>query len=180
MQNIILICGLNGVGKSTLGKALAKELNYRFIDIEDIYFPKDNSDYLYANPRSFEEVRSVLSNMTAESGSFVLASVKGNFGEEVISRFRVVVYIEAPKEMRVRRVYNRSYSKFGKRICEGGDLYEKESAFFDLVKSREEDMVEKWLRSVSCRVIRIDGTLPVCDNIKLLMKQLHFDVVEAI
>ena len=32
----ILICGLNGVGKSTLGKALAEKLNYHFIDIENL------------------------------------------------------------------------------------------------------------------------------------------------
>ena len=42
MKNIILVCGLNGAGKSTLGKALAEALHYQFIDIEDIYFPKDN------------------------------------------------------------------------------------------------------------------------------------------
>ncbi len=28
MSNGILVCGLNGVGKSTLAKALAEELNY--------------------------------------------------------------------------------------------------------------------------------------------------------
>ncbi len=37
-KNIILVCGLNGVGKSTFAKALAKELGYRFVDIEDVYF----------------------------------------------------------------------------------------------------------------------------------------------
>lgn len=41
----------DGVGKSTFAKALAKELNYRFIDIEDVYFSKqDNPNYLYENP----------------------------------------------------------------------------------------------------------------------------------
>ena len=39
----ILICGLNGVGKSTLGKALADRLEYQFIDNEDLFFPKTDS-----------------------------------------------------------------------------------------------------------------------------------------
>lgn len=54
MKNVIIVCGLNGAGKSTLGKALAEKLNYSFIDIEDIYFPKDNPEYMYLNPRPFE------------------------------------------------------------------------------------------------------------------------------
>ena len=49
MKNVIIVCGLNGAGKSTLGKALAEKLNYQFIDIEDIYFPKDNPEYMYLN-----------------------------------------------------------------------------------------------------------------------------------
>ena len=56
MINVIIVCGLNGAGKSTLGKALAEKLNYRFIDIEDIYFPKDDPNYMYLNPRPFEEI----------------------------------------------------------------------------------------------------------------------------
>ena len=39
----IIVCGLNGVGKSTLGKALAEKLNFYFIDNEDLYFPKTDS-----------------------------------------------------------------------------------------------------------------------------------------
>lgn len=176
MKNIILVCGLNGAGKSTLGKALAEALHYQFIDIEDIYFPKDNLDYRYANPRSFEEVKSILADITSENDYFVLASVKGNFDEDLTSRYMIVIYIEAPKEMRVQRVYNRLYRKFGERMREGGDLYEKETAFLDLVKSRDEDTVEKWLMSISCSSIRVDGTLPICDNVKRIMEQLHFDV----
>ena len=36
----ILICGLNGCGKSTLGRQLAERLGCRFIDNEDLYFSK--------------------------------------------------------------------------------------------------------------------------------------------
>lgn len=38
MGNGIAIIGLNGSGKSTLGHALAKELGYYEIDVEDYYF----------------------------------------------------------------------------------------------------------------------------------------------
>ena len=161
MKNVIVVCGLNGAGKSTLGKALAEKLNYRFIDIEDIYFPKDNPEYKYLNPRPFEEVERILSNIISENNNFVLALVKGNFNKDIVSHFKCAVYIEAPKETRIKRVYQRSYNKFGERMLEGGDLYEKEKAFFDFVKSKDENTVEVWMSSISCPIIRVNGTLPI-------------------
>lgn len=56
----IIVCGLNGSGKSTLGKALARELLLEFIDIEDLYFPKTYSQYIYAFSRTREEVKNLL------------------------------------------------------------------------------------------------------------------------
>ncbi|MBO4884841.1 MAG: hypothetical protein J5602_05975, partial [Clostridia bacterium] len=35
----ILVMGLNGCGKSTVGKALAEKIGWRFMDAEDFYFP---------------------------------------------------------------------------------------------------------------------------------------------
>ncbi len=43
MSEGIAIVGLNGSGRSTLGHALAKELNYYEIDVEDYYFPEQRS-----------------------------------------------------------------------------------------------------------------------------------------
>ena len=39
----ILICGLNGTGKSTLGRMLADRMGYEFIDNEDLFFPKTDT-----------------------------------------------------------------------------------------------------------------------------------------
>ncbi|MBR3848616.1 MAG: hypothetical protein IKM21_04940, partial [Oscillospiraceae bacterium] len=36
----IQICGLNGCGKSTLGKALAERIGFYFIDNEFLYFSR--------------------------------------------------------------------------------------------------------------------------------------------
>lgn len=42
----------------------------------------------------------------------------------------------------MQRVIERSFQKFGNRIFQGGDLYEKEEIFFNFVKSRTENSVE--------------------------------------
>ena len=48
----ILLCGLNGAGKSTIGRILAERMSWQFIDNEDLYFPKEDASYLFSNPRS--------------------------------------------------------------------------------------------------------------------------------
>lgn len=67
----IIICGLNGTGKSTLGKALAEKLHFYFIDNEDLYFPKIGPAYVYAAPRTREEVEKLLLREIEKHENFV-------------------------------------------------------------------------------------------------------------
>ncbi len=105
--------------------------------------------------------------------NYVFASVKGDYGEAIYPFFQYAVLIDVPKNIRIERVKNRSFQKFGNRMLLGGDLYEQEERFFDLVKSRAEDTVEKWIQSLSCPIIRINGTKPIEENINFLMEQIQ-------
>ena len=71
-----------------------------------------------------------------------------------------------------RRVRERSYQKFGDRVLPGGDLYETEQNWYALTDSRPDDYVTRWLDTVQCPVIRIDGTLPVKENLGKLLTLL--------
>lgn len=122
----IIICGLNGTGKSTLGKALAESLNFHFIDNEDLYFPKTDPNYIYASPRTREEVEKLLFHEIKAHENFVFTSVKGDYGEAIYPFFQYAVLIDVPKDIRIQRVRNRSFQKFGNRMLTGGDLYEQQ------------------------------------------------------
>ena len=169
----ILMCGLNGAGKSTLGKALAAALNFHFIDAESLYFPKTDSDSPYASQRTHKEAETLFFREIRAHENFVFASVKGNFGDGVCPFFRYAVLIDVPKEVRVQRVRQRSFEKFGDRMLPGGDLYEQEARFFELVRSRDEHTVEKWISSLSCPVIRVDGTRTVTENVTFIIGQMR-------
>lgn len=172
----ILICGLNGTGKSTLGKALAEQLHFHFIDNEDLYFPKTDPFYTYASPRARDEVETLLFREIKAHEHFVFASVKGDYGEAICSFFQYAVLIHVPREIRIERVKNRSFQKFGDRMLPGGDLYEQEQHFFDFVQSKPENSVEEWLRTLTCPVLRVDGTRPVEDNVNFITKWRNFHV----
>ena len=167
----ILICGLNGAGKSTLGRALADRLNYRFIDNEDLYFPKTDPNYMYAVERTQEEVEELLLSEIKAHKDFVFTSVKGNY-EKALPFFDLAVLVSVPRDIRLQRVKERSLRKFGERALPGGDLYERERGFFELISSRAENTVEEWVKTFNGQVIRVDGTKPVDDNINLIIEEI--------
>ena len=168
----IIVCGLNGTGKSTLGRDLAEKLGVRFLDNEELYFPKTDPDNPYASARTREEAKQLLLSRINQRESFVFAAVKGDYGEEIDALFGYAVWITVPKEIRMQRVRNRSFEQFGARMLPGGDLYERETRFFDMVNAREEHMVETWTGLLSCPVIQVDGTKPVGENVDFIISQI--------
>lgn len=168
MARGIQVCGLNGCGKSTLGRALAQKIGFHFIDNEELFFTRNAADEPYQNPRSRAEVEKLLMEEVRKHGDFVLAAVRGDYGKEILPLYRYAVLIEVPKEIRLQRVRDRSFQKFGGRMKPGGDLYESEEAFFQTAAARPEDYAESWARTLSCPVVVVDGTRPVEENVERL------------
>ncbi|MBE5810808.1 MAG: hypothetical protein E7318_07740 [Clostridiales bacterium] len=169
----LIICGMNGSGKSTLGRALAENIGWRFIDNEDLYFPKGDPEHPYALERTQDEVKRLLLAEVRRDERFVFAAVRGNYGEEVLPYYQAAVLVEVPRHVRLERVKARSYGKFGSRMMPGGDLYESEKRFYDLIAARPEDYATRWLDTVDIPVLRVDGTRPVGENIALITDWLR-------
>ena len=168
----IQICGLNGSGKSTLGRALAEKLGFYFIDDENLYFSRSNPNEPYTNPKPRHEVEQLLMNEVKNHPDFVFAAVKGDYEKDIISMYDYVIMLEVPKSVRSQRVRNRSFKKFGSRMLLGGDLYNQEEAFFQMVESRQGSYVENWLQTVKCPIIRVDGTKPIDENVEYIINSI--------
>ena len=188
----ILVCGLNGAGKSTLGKALAEQLGGYFLDNEDLYFPKTDPAYLYAPPRTREEVEQLLwkelrthENLEAVpigdgmhepapigTASLFLPLSKATTETRSIP-FPVRRFDSCPEGTAAAAREKPLLSKFGSRMLPGGDLYEREQDFFAFAASRAENTVEEWISSLSCPVIRVDGTKPAAENAALIIRQMR-------
>lgn len=69
----------------------------------------------------------------------------------------------------MERVKKRSAQKFGDRILADGDLSDIEKSWFAKVSSRPEDFVTSWLEGIECPVIRIDGMVPVEENVEYIL-----------
>ena len=164
----LIICGMNGSSKSTLGRALAEHLGWRFIDNEDLYFPKTDPNHPYAVERTQAEVERLLLEEVRRDDHFVFAAVRGNYGEAVLPYYKAAVLVEVPRDIRLQRVRGRSYRKFGARMMPGGDLYESEKRFYDLIAARPEDYATRWLETMEIPLFRVDGTRPVGENVAII------------
>lgn len=173
MSTGILVCGLNGAGKSTLGRALAKALDFHFIDNENLYFQRTSDSEPYVNPRSKEAVCALLLQEVTQHPDFVFAAVRGDYGQEMLPLYQFAVLIDVPKPIRMQRIRERAYLKFGARMLPGGDLYESQEAFFAMAEQRPEDYAESWLAQISCPIIRVDGTKPIDENIALITEKIR-------
>lgn len=166
----ILICGLNGSGKTTLGKTLADELGFFFLNDEDYYFLE--SEIPYTVSRSEEEAKAFILSKLKQYDSTVIVSVKGNLGADIVKRLDVVVYLSAPLDERLSRIKKREIEKYGNRVLEGGDMYKQQKAFHDFCASRTPEKILNFLETLSCKVIKIDGTKPISENISHIKMQL--------
>lgn len=169
MHNGILITGLNGCGKSTVCKILADRLNYYSMDVEDYYFIK--SDTPYSKFHTLEQTKQLMLKDIQKHGDFVLATVNCDWGEEISSMCKLAVLLSAPLDLRMKRIKNREYDKFGNRVLEGGDLYASQQKFHNKVLARGDEHMVKQIQFIKCPIIEVDATLPIENVVKIILKE---------
>lgn len=169
-MNVILICGLNGSGKTTLGRELANALGFKFLNDEEYYFLE--SEIPFSKIRSDEAARDYIISFIKQHKSVVIVSSRGDLGSIINSFYDFVVYLYAPLDIRLSRIEKRECDRFSDRVNPGGDMYEQQMIFRDFVSARTPEKIEKWLNSISCKIIRLDGTKPIQHNVEFLKSQL--------
>ncbi|MCQ2447231.1 MAG: AAA family ATPase [Clostridia bacterium] len=176
MVSGIMIMGSPGAGKTTLGKALSERLGYQFLDIDDYIWRKDTEiPFTVMYPRA--EKISRLMEASNKAGHFVMAGSMDSFHEHFDPFFDLVVYLTADKDLRVKRVHERELALFGPRILVGGDMHEAHQKFLRDVAGYDDGFGgctsanhEKWLASLSCPILRLDGSQPLDENIRCILE----------
>ena len=67
---------------------------------------------------------------------------------------------------------NDAFDKFGDRVLQGGDLYERENAFYDIIEKRTDETIINWLETLNIPVITVDGRKVVEENVKCILEEL--------
>lgn len=176
MATGIMIMGSSGAGKTTLGKLVAKELGYTFVDIDDYIWRKDTEIPFSAMYPRAERI-SRLQEAIANCEHFVMAGSMNSFHQHFDPYFELVVHLHAGAQLRVKRVHQRELGWFGERVLEGGDMFEEHQKMLSGIAGYEEgtggctlQKHEDWIKSLTCKVIRLDGAEPLEKNVKMIME----------
>ena len=94
---------------------------------------------------------------------------------EINDNYDLVVCLDVPLDMRMKRIRQRAIDKFGDRVLPGGDMYEQEESFFAYAEKRTPEKIEKWLKTLSCKTIRLDGTKPIQESVELIKSLLLWE-----
>ena len=175
----IIILGANGSGKSTLGRKLASVLNFAHFDVEDYWFYK--TDIPYSAIRSNEERNEMLLSDMKKHSSFVVSGDVSGWGNEFLTVFDFVIFLSAPAELRMKRIENREYARWGERVCEGGDMYESQKKFREFASTRDISSFEQSALKYPCPILRIDSTKTLKDNMNDILTYIntfdHYDTL---
>lgn len=176
MATGIMIMGSSGAGKTTLGKMVAEELGFTFVDIDEYIWRKDTKvpfSEMYTKPEKISRLMEAISNCE----HFVMAGSMDSFHEYFDPFFELVVHLHADAQLRVKRAHERELQLFGKRVLEGGDMYEEHQKFLNDIAGYDYGIgactLEKheiWLKSLRCRVIQLDGAHKLEKNLNVIVE----------
>ena len=178
MKRVIHIFGASGSGTSTLGRALAEKTGFRFMDTDDYYWLP--AEPMYTLKRPIPERLALMARDLDECSDAVLSGSLAGWGDPLIPRFTLAVRLNTPTPVRMERLQQREYARYGRRILPGGDLYEQSQAFLawaaqyddGLPPLRSRALHDLWQQKLSCPLLTLDGTLPLDELVQAVMETL--------
>ena len=191
MVHEIAIMGLNGCGKSTLAHEVCKYLNYFEIDLEDYFFPEQKKsrqsilehqydvecehlgEIPYSVPRSKREVQEMIRDEIKRHAQFVISGVTMNWDKDILEAVDAAFILEAPTEERVKRVQHREEIRFGSRVMPGGDMYEQQKAFRNIIAGKSNQTVEESANRLKCVKVKLVGTKSINENVTIIVRTIE-------
>ena len=159
MAEGIILLGLNGCGKTTVGRSLAHRLGFNRLDVEDFYFLP--SEIPYSRSRTHDEVQELLLQEIRACTGYVLSCVRFNWNQEIENSLRLAVVLSTSSELRSNRIKQREEQRFGSRVLPGGDMHESQMRFRQFAASRSEREVTESINRLACPVVVLDASRPV-------------------
>ena len=122
-----------------------------------------------------EEKISRLNTDIAPYEHFVMAGSMSSFHYAFDDMFKMMVFLYVEPDIRIQRVHKRAIERFGRRVLEGGDMYESHMKFLKDNRSYEEDgspnmrEQKEWMTNMSCVKIELDGATDLESNADIIV-----------
>jgi adenylate kinase family enzyme len=170
----IHLFGASGSGVTTLGAAIGERFGHSLLDVDDYFWEPTNPPF--RNIREVTARQRMLADALDARSRWVLAGSLCGWGDIFIPRFEVAVFLRIPRELRMARIMARERQRYGDAIEEGGVMRTAHLEFIEWANnydSAEESMRslrlhEKWMATLPCRCIRLEGDLTTEERLSLL------------
>ncbi|WP_444451848.1 AAA family ATPase [Rhodobacter capsulatus] len=177
----IYITGAAGSGTSTLGRALAADLDLPFLDTDDFYWAPTAQPF--TQKRAVAERLALISAAQLGQGldgGWVLAGSCDGWGDTAIAGAELIVFLTAPTPVRLARIRRREGEKFGARIKPGGDMEHAHAQFLKWAASYDEPYFSgrsltrhrNWLSGRPEPVLELSGSMPLEDLLAKVLARL--------
>jgi shikimate kinase len=138
MEESVFICGFMASGKSTLGRALAKELDREFIDLDEVIEDREGRSIRQIFQKNGEEYFrekewEYLLDLTRNFKGVVALGGGALQNQRVIDHLKIhglLLFLETPVEVVVARVYNSEERPI--LFDDAGKIKSKETLFKEL------------------------------------------------
>lgn len=175
---IVHIFGGSGSGTSTLGRALAAEFGYTFLDTDDFYWLPTDPPFREKRPR--EDRLALVRSALSDCKNAALCGSLCGWGDSLTPLFQLAVRIELPPEIRLERLKRREEARYGARLLPGGDMERQHREFMDWAarydaggpEIRSRALHDEWQKTLSCPVVQLDGRMPVGELLRQLAPYL--------
>lgn len=177
-QHRVYIFGASGTGTTTLGETIAAELSLVHVDCDDHYWaPVEPPFSVKREPH--KRVAS-MSKALGDEG-WVLTGACNGWGNELIERADLVVFVTLPTPKRIKRLRMREKARFGNRIEEGGDMFKIHKDFIQWAQGYDDPSFqgrnlaahEKWLARQSKPICRVGSDQSLETTKNAVVSALH-------
>jgi adenylate kinase family enzyme len=176
MLSRVYITGASGCGVTTLGAALAARLGATHVDTDDHYWVA--TDPPYQVKREIPERVGLIRAAQARTGRWVVSGALERWGADALDDVELIVFLEAPTELRLERLRQRERARFGDSLLPGGAMHETHREFIEWAAHYEDGTQpgrsrpkhEKWLAAVDVPVLRLDGARPTDELVAAIVR----------
>lgn len=140
------------------------------LDTDDFFWLPTDPPFTTVRERG--ERLSLLTAATERNAKCVVSGSLSGWGDALIPRFDLVIYVDTTTKVRLERLEKREFERFGERIMPGGDMYDEHIAFMKWageydgggLEMRSRAMHTEWLAKLACRRVTVDGRIPAAQT----------------
>lgn len=175
MKDKIHIMGAAGSGTSTLGEVLSKVLPHTHFDTDDYFWITK-----FTEQRKVPERREMLKKDLLLYDKWILSGAVCGWGDNFKPCFDLVIFLWIPQDIRLARLQQREFERYGNEVLAGGEKYDQSKAFLEWaslydhagMEVRSKALHEHWMAELACPILRIEGDYSVEERVGIVLDHL--------